>query len=112
MDSPAPGIENTKAVLHMLITLVNVIESAEADGKIDLNDAALLFKLVPTLSPGIAGVSHLKSELSALSPEELADLSAFIVGDLAISNAKVTAVIEKGLAAAGALVALVQAIKA
>lgn len=107
----AVGIENTKKVLHLAIAIVNTIDKAKADGKIDMADMGLLFTLIPAVQPGISGVSAFPKEMVDLSVAEVTELSAFIVTELSIDDAKAKLVIEKALKLVASAIDLIGAIK-
>lgn len=107
------GIEGTKSVLLLVITGVNTIKSAKADGKIDLNDLGLVLSLIPKIQPAIDGIGEVKTEISDLSMEELAELSTFVMVELKITDgSKASEIIGHSLKLIGNIVSLVKSIKA
>lgn len=105
------GIQNTKAVLHLALMIVSTVDKAKADGKIDAADMGLLFQLIPAVAPGVAGAGQFPREMADLSVEEVTELSAFVIAELSIDDAKAKLVIEKGLKLVGSALDLLGAIK-
>lgn len=105
------GIQGTKSVVHLAIMLVMTVEKAKADGKIDVSDIGLLFNLIPAIGPGVEGAKAFPKEMSDLSADEVAELSAFVMSELTIDDAKAKLVIEKALKLVGSSVELIAAIK-
>ena len=107
------GIEGTKSVLLLLITGVNTFKAAKADGKVDLNDLGLVLALIPKIQPAIDGVGVIKTEITDLTMDELADLTSFVMNELKITDgSKASEIIAQSLKLIGNLVALVKSIKA
>ncbi len=106
------GTKELTEAVDLVLSAVEVIASAEKDGKIGFEDAALLIGLVPHLSPAIAGAGEIPAELADLSAEEAAALVVHVMAKLAIEDAKARAVIEKSLKVLAAGIDLVKAIQA
>lgn len=105
------GIEATKVVLCTAIELVNTIEKAKADGKIDAMDLGLLIPIIGLIGPTTNAIPGVSKELGDLTVAEISELSAFVVGKLAISDEKAKEVIAKSLKLVGDVLDLVQTIK-
>lgn len=93
----AYGIKETKEVLDLILTGVNIGVSVAADGKISVEDGALLMQLFPVVGPALSDISLVPQELGELSAEESAELIAHVGGKLTIGDAHVAAVINKSL---------------
>jgi hypothetical protein len=108
--SEKKDLKATKEMLHLLLTGVKVGVQAAADKKIDLNDAGLLFQLVPAIGPAVADAKDIPAELSDLSEDEGVELVAFVAAELAIPDAHARKVVEKALKAIVAVAVLVRTI--
>lgn len=71
-------IKDTKEVVSFLGAFMSVLKQARADGKLGLEDLALLIQLMPTATPAFDGISNVSDEASDLSNEEEKDLMAHI----------------------------------
>lgn len=103
--------KNLTEVVDLVLGVVDVVGKAEADGKIGFEDAVLLVQLIPLISPAIADIGELPSELADLHADEAAALVAHVMAKLSIEDAKARAVIEKSFGVLIAGFELVQAIK-
>jgi hypothetical protein len=93
------SIKETKEILLACFKIAGSVKAANADGKIDINDAALFFSVIPTLGPAFEGISNVPKELKDLSAEEVSELEIYIskeVGDL-VEKEKLMSQINAGL---------------
>lgn len=105
------GTEKTKSVLKLLISAINAIHTAKADGKIDLSDLGVMLSLIPNIAPGIDGLKAVGGEMKDLTTEEVAELSKFVNTELKIEDAKAKEVIEGAFKILGDIVAMVAILK-
>lgn len=106
------GVQNTKEVLALVLAGVQVVKSAQADGKIDANDLGQLLTLIPTVGPAIDGIAEVPKEIGDLSGEELAELVAYISAHQALADdAKIKAVISGGLKVVAGALEVINALK-
>lgn len=70
------GVKNVLEVVNFAIALEKAISQAKADGKIGIEDAALLFPVVPLLAPAIDEIDQIPAELKDLDEAELEQLVA------------------------------------
>lgn len=105
------GIENLKKVALFGITLGSDVAKVLADGKVSVLEG---FSLLPDLM-GITGIIQsapdIKAEFADLTSEERAELNAYIQGTFDIEDDVLENKIEKGIAAAIAVLDLVSAFK-
>lgn len=106
------GIKETKEMLDLLLSVLDVGMKARADGKVDMADLGLVLQIVPNLGPAFEGIGEIKAEVSDLSSDEAAELIAHVMGKLILDDAKARLVVEKGLRALVANYELYKAIKA
>lgn len=106
------GIQETKDCIDLGLAMIECAVQAKKDGKIGVEDAALLLQVIPKVGPAIEGASKVPSELADLESSEAAELVAHVMGKLAIDDAKAKEVIEKSLKAAVSIYDLVKAVKA
>lgn len=106
------GDQNIVEVVDLLLEGVAVYKQASADGKIDLNDAALLLQLVPFVGPAISGADQVIPEFKDLSTAEAEALVAHIMSKLAFDNPKAQATAVAALEFAGAGYNLFKAVTA
>lgn len=105
---------NLKETLEMvdgLLSVIDLVKKAEADGKIDLMDLPLILGVVPAIQPALDGAKLIPAELSHLSMEDAQSLVAHVMAKLAINNAKAVLVINESLKTAVQIQSLVKAIK-
>lgn len=110
--APAPEVgtkELTEAV-DLLLDTGLALKSALADGKVGLEDAVLLMRLVPKVGPALEGIGKIPAELKDLSAEEAEALAAHVMAKLTVENKKARDLIEASLKLAVAAVSLVRAI--
>jgi len=104
------GIKETTEMLDLVVDLVSVIaEAKKNNGKIDIADLPLLFKLIPDLSPAFDGIGLIGKEFKDLSVEEAAALVAHVVARLNVTEEVAK---EKLEASFGWLVATYKLVKA
>lgn len=108
MTAPALGIKNLKLVLAVSLALAAAGCIALEDGKIGYGDVGTLLGVVPALS-GVAEVNFQEglAELKDLTPEESAELSAFVAVKFSVPQKNVEAGIEELVAIAAAQHALI-----
>ncbi len=75
----AKDIKNLKELVTLALSAVGVVKDAQADGKIGVEDLGLLFKLAPTVGPGIEGIAEIPAEISDLSEAEVQELAAHVM---------------------------------
>ena len=107
----AYGIKETKEVLDLVLTCVNVGVNVAADGKVGVEDGAQLMQLLPVVGPAFGDIAIVPKELAELSGEEAAELVAHIGGKLALNNEQVVNIINKSLKTLHAAYELYMAIK-
>lgn len=86
------GLKETKEALDLGFALVAATKSALEDGKVNLLDAAELFKIIPAVGPAVDGLPLIAKELGELDAQDSAELLAYAAAGLA------TAVTDPGLA--------------
>lgn len=69
------GTKETEDVLKFITNAVEVVKLAKADGKIDINDAGLLFGLTPSALAAFQNGQNIPVELADLSQDEIDYLS-------------------------------------
>lgn len=106
------GIDSIKAVLLLMFGLQKAYKDAMADGKIDLADLPVIMGLLPQIEGMASHFNDVIPELKDLSAEEGADLVAFAMAHLAITDAHASDVVDKSLKLALAALELAKAIKA
>lgn len=94
-----------------LLSIVTLVKSAEADGKIDLMDLPLVLGVIPAIQPALDGANLIPGELAHLSAADAEALVAHVVSKLGVTNVKATAIINSALSTAIAIQTLVKAIK-
>ena len=106
------GIKETKELLQLVFALGKTFKAAkEDDGNINMLDVKHLVALFPRLTPAVEGVSEVPKELKDLSKEEVKELLSFSaahLGELAGADKELAEKIEKGLAAALAIVEFIK----
>lgn len=103
--------KNLTELLDLILDGVSIVVDAEADGKITLEDAGLLLRIIPDLGPALGDINLIPSELSAMSAEDSAEVAAHVMAKLAISDEHARKVIDAALKTAVAVYGLVGAIK-
>lgn len=99
-------------VIDFALAAVKVFYAAEADGKIDLNDLALLFPLIPSAQAALSGADQIPAELKDLDPTEAAELVARVMAGFTVSDPKARQIIDASLKFALDGFSLYKAIKA
>lgn len=106
------GIENLKKIVKFACDFTKEIASALADGKFQWTEAFGFVDEIMAI-PGVAkSFPAAKQELADLSPEEKAELYAYVVEEFDLPNDKVEAFVENALSFAISAVALVEQWKA
>lgn len=100
-----------KDMVHLVLVGVGVIADAEKDGHIGVEDLGLLLRLVPAVGPAAADAAQIPAEFSALDPAAAADLVAFVMAELTISDAHAKLVIQKSLYVISQVYGLVKTIQ-
>lgn len=109
----ARDIHNIKEVVALVIASVDAVKEAKADGKIGLEDLALLMKLLPVVGPAVDGAGDIPAELSDLSAEEVAEVAAYIMSSHALGDSeKAKALISGALQIVAGAVTIIQGLKA
>ena len=106
------GTKELKELLDLVLTGVEIAVDASKDGHVGVEDLGLLLKLAPVVQPAIDGIGEIPAELADLSAEEAADVVAYVMGKLAIDDAKARLVIEKALEVLISTYELIKAVKA
>lgn len=88
------GTPETNDVVDFICKGYTVLKKAEADGKIDWTDAALLLELVPLIGPAISGAEKVPAELLDLDSAEGSALLARIAKDLGETPEKAKLIVE------------------
>ena len=105
------GTKDTEEVLQLVFGLGKVLKQAKAnDGKFSSNDLMLLTQLFPHFGPAFDEIGDVPKELKDLDSEEakrLLTVSAAHLGD-AFDSEELAEKVEKGLAAAIALLNFVK----
>lgn len=91
------GINELKQVLKFAVDLGIAVDKAAADHKIDVAD--LQFLMVPLMSagPAFAAAKQIVPEFKDLSAEEVAELSAYAINVLQLTNEKTELIVEASL---------------
>lgn len=76
------SIQNTKEVLVLAFKAGEAVKKSMADGKIDLNDSANIFPVIPTLAPAFQDISSIPSELVDLDSAEIDELQKLILDEV------------------------------
>lgn len=103
-------ISQLKKLVTLVAKSVQTGVQVAADGKVDWSDLSLILGAVPSLISALDGVTAVPAELSHLSAEDAAELSAELVAQLALSDEKAVAVLSASLKILVGVVALVEAI--
>lgn len=105
------GIEELKSIVSLMIKIANLTGEALSDKKISLDDAALIFKLIPAIGPAIEGAKDALPELEDLQSEEIAELAAHVMTEISVGDEKAKSILSACLKIAIAAVSLKDAIK-
>lgn len=103
-------LKETKEMLDLVLDGVSIGVDATKDGKIALDDAALLLRLIPSLGPAIQDAGKIPAELAALQEADAAALVSHVMGKLAIEDAHAREVIDASLKAVAAVAVLVKVV--
>lgn len=103
------GIQHTKEMLVLVLSVANLYSEAKKDGKIDLNDAGLLFTLFPKLGPAITDAGMIPDEFKNMDSAEAQELIAMIGTELKLDSPKAKIYVQGGLAMASKLYETYQA---
>ena len=72
------GVTETKEAMAMFAGFVKVAELAMADGKVNIEDLGHLMVAVPSIGPGVDGISKVAAELGDLTEDEEKEVKAHI----------------------------------
>lgn len=100
------GVKELKEVVDLVLEVGAVVKSALADGKVGLEDATLVFRVVPKIGPALEGIKGIPAELKDLSVEEASELATHIMAKLAVDDARAREIIEAALKVGVAILAL------
>lgn len=92
--------KDTLELIELFAKGLKAYVAANADGKIDLNDAAQLLAVWPSVLPAISGIAKVPAELSAMSSEEREQVNAAVANaiDFGGNNEELEAFVEQLLA--------------
>lgn len=108
----AQGVQDLIELLNLVCDGVNVaVAVAQPGHKLGLEDAKLLFNLIPDLGPALSGVANVPAEISDLDESEAAQVVSAVMAKLAIGDAHARDVVQKSLLLLSAGAALVQSLK-
>lgn len=94
------GIKETKEMIDLLLEGVSIGVKASADGKVSLDDAALLLGLIPKLGPAVSGAGDIPKEIGDLDATEAGQLVTHVMTNLAVTDAKARDLINDSLSVA------------
>lgn len=106
MSEVKHGVKETKDVLALVFALAKVLKAAkENDGVINAADLVLLVNAFPAMGPAFDGIELVVEELKDLDLEESRELLVYAAAHLgeAFDSPELLAKVEKGVAAALAL---------
>lgn len=103
-------LKETKEMLDLVLDTVSIGVDATKDGKIALDDAALLLRLIPSLGPAIQDAGKIPAELAQMSEADAAALVAHVMERLAIQDEHARKVVDASLKAVAAVAHLVKTI--
>jgi len=106
------SVKNTKEIVDVALEGVRIGYAATADGKVDLNDLALLLGLVPKVAPAIQDAKVSLLELQELDAADQVELVSHVMVNLAVDEPHARRLVEKSLKAAMAVGVLVQEVVA
>lgn len=90
-------ISQLKKVVTLIAKSIQTGVQVAADGKVDWSDLSLILGAVPSLVSALDGIALVPSELAQLSADDAAELSAELIAQLALSDAKAEKVLEASL---------------
>lgn len=91
-------MNNLRAILAPLFTLVEAYYQAKADGTLSWQDAALLFPIIPQLGPALKDAPAALAEWKTATQAQRAVEIAWVVDTFDIPNDNLEKKIEAGLA--------------
>ena len=91
------GIAETKDVLTLVLSTIDVIKKANEDGSINMGDIGLLVGLLPKLGPAFSGIDQVPAELKDLSQPEQTELINHVMTHLPYTEPKTRDIVEKSL---------------
>lgn len=103
-------IKNLTEVVDLGLAGASIYKQAMADHKIDFSDAPLLLQLVPVVPPALEDIDKIPAEVSDLSSEELAALTAHVVQKLGVVDAKALEIIGGSLKVGSGVIQLLKAL--
>lgn len=109
----AEDIKDTKELVTLVAVLAKAFKDAQADGRIDATDIAVLIQVIPSLTPALENITNIPAELKDLDAaevQELADAVKVVVGEL--GDAKYAEVAERAVKAGLAIFEIVKILKA
>jgi len=106
------GIQELKELVDLPLSAVGAFKEAHSDGVIDMKDLGQLLVLIPKVAPAFEGVEKVPAEFADLDAEEAAELCAFVVAKLAVTDEKAKLVLDAALRAAASVLGLVRAFQA
>jgi hypothetical protein len=104
-------MEELKKVVKFGIELGEAIEASLEDGKLGLEDFAILIKPLMGAPAALAGAKAAVEQIKNLDSAKVAELHQFIEVELDLKNDKVEAVIEKSVKAVEMIFDLVELFK-
>lgn len=110
--SESGKMKETKELLDLILDAVDVAVSAQKDGKISFDDAALLIKILPDFVPAFEGMGAVPAELASMSEADAAELCTHVMVKLALEDGKARKVVDAALKFAVAGYGLMASLKA
>ena len=106
-------IKDTKELISLIAVLAKAFKDANADGKVDATDIAVLIQVIPAIGPAIDGIGTIPDELKDLNGAEIAELVETVKGVVGqLADEKYVEVAEKALKAGSAIFDIVKILKA
>lgn len=106
------GVVETKQLLDVVLTGVDIVRKAGADGAINFADLGLLLSLVPVVGPGLDGADRIPAELADLDAADATEVVSYVMAKLSINDAHAVEVIDSALKVLLSVWTLVNTIKA
>jgi len=106
------GIKETQDALQLIFAIGKAIMDSKKDG-FNTADISNLMTVIPYVTPAFDGATEIPAEMKDLSSEEIKTLLTFSanhLGSLAGADEKLALQLEKGLAAALAIIEFVKVI--
>lgn len=107
----ADKMKDLKELLNLILDGVAAGIKATSDGKIAIEDAALLLTLIPDLVPAVEGIGNIPAEVASMTEEDAANVVAFVSAKLSLNDDHAKKIVDASLKAAVAAYSLVKAIK-